>query len=192
MSNYVEAAEWWRVPAPQLHVNKYHSIILDRGEMHKAVPDSKNQYLFSETGAGVKPLAIVGTALQIAELLERSSSRSIVSDIKSLQTLYMGVSLYVPKDRFEGVFPLNAVAKGLADFAIGVWGNAVREASQAEQIALFMAKLMKASPKEKQQGNNLFVKFSYLQEEGMFKVGTSRVSCKEIQQQLLAHLPFEK
>jgi len=191
MSNYVEAAEWWRVPAPQLRAGKRHSVILDRGEMTKAVADSKNQYLFSEAGAGVKPLAIVGTALQIVELLEHSNKRSICSQIKGMPHIYMGVSLYEPKKQFEGVFPLNEMAMELFKFAMAVL-NSMRGMSTIEQTARFVAELIKANTKEKQQGKNLFVKFSYLQEDGMFKVGTSNVSCKEIQQQLLAHLPFQK
>lgn len=190
MTKHVEAANWWRVPAPKLEQGKYHSVIIDHGEMVKAVPDSKNRYLFSESGTGVKPLAIVGTALQIVELLERSAKHSIGSDIKELPKLYMGVSLFEPKKRFDGVFPLNQVAMDIFTFGMKVWGN--YKGSKAEKIAHFIADLLKANTASKQKGNLLFVKFSYLQENGMREIGKLQVSCKDLQQLILEQLPVEK
>jgi len=187
MSNYVETAEWWRMPAPLLHLGKYHSVILDRGEMSKAVPSSKNQYLFSEAGAGTKPLVIIGTALQVLELLERHASRSLASDIKALPDIYMGISLYEPKKRFEGVFPLNEVAMDVFKFGIAVWGS-YRD-SKPEKIARFIADLLKSNHKEKQKGRNLCIKFSYLPEDGMVKIAKAQITCKALQKMLLDHLP---
>lgn len=190
MNNHVEAANWWRAPAPELKLGKYHSVITDHGEMTKAVPDSKNRYLFSESGPGVKPLAIIGTALQIVELLERSAKQSIASEIKELPKLYMGISLFEPKKRFDGVFPLNLVAMDIFNFGMKIWGD--YKGSKAEKIARFIADLLKAKTSNKQQGNLLFVKFSYLREEGMREIGKSQMSCTAIQKLILDQLPLDK
>ncbi|WAH58889.1 hypothetical protein LZ023_04740 [Pseudomonas silvicola] len=187
MSNYVDSAEWWRAPQPQLHLGSYHSIILDHGEMTKAVPDSKNQYLFSEVGAGVKTLATVGTALQIVELLERTASRSIVNSVDKLSDIYMGIALYEPKQRFEGVFPLNEVAMDFMKFGIAAWAH--HRDSKPEKVARFIAELLKAPVREKQKGRNLIVKLSYLPEKGMSKIASGKISCKALQKMILDHLP---
>ncbi|EDK9895141.1 hypothetical protein CK374_23985, partial [Salmonella enterica subsp. enterica serovar Typhi] len=44
----------WREPKPVVKEGKYYSLIMDRGELQKAVKSSSNNYLFSEKGAGVK------------------------------------------------------------------------------------------------------------------------------------------
>jgi hypothetical protein len=179
MSNYVERAEWWRIPAPQVHQGKYFSVIQDRGELTKALPSSKNQYLFSETTAGVKPLAIIGTALQIMELLQRSASRSIVSEIRTLPDIYMGISLYAPRSRFEGLFPANEVMMELYKYA-----SSFIPIPPGVKVGKFFSKLiadlLKADAAKKQQGRNLFVKFSYLPENGMVKVGQGSLSCQAL------------
>lgn len=190
MTKHVEAANWWRVPAPELKLGKYQSVIIDNGELTKAVPDSKNRYLFSNTPTGAKSLAIVGTALQIVELLERTAKHSIASEIKDLQSLYMGVSLFEPKKRFSGVFPLNELAKEITDVSFKVWLG--YPDSKLEKLTKFINWLLKATAREKQVGRLLYVKFSHLPEDGMFAIGKSQVSCKEIQKQILDHLPDTK
>lgn len=96
----------WREPKPVVKEGKYYSLIVDRGELQKAVKSSNNDYLFSEKGAGVKPLALVGSPVDIIEFMLQNETRGIENHIKELPNIYMGVTYYKPKQRFTGLFPL--------------------------------------------------------------------------------------
>lgn len=71
-----EVISLWREPAPVITEGEYSSVILDRGELKKAVPDSKNEYIPSEKGAGTKPIVLVGTYLQIIDFLKKKIKKS--------------------------------------------------------------------------------------------------------------------
>ena len=97
----------WRVPAPVVKEGKWSSLIEDRGQLKKAIADSNSNYLFSEAGAGVQPLAIIGTRAEIAAYLIGKKDKKVVNKIPSLPDIYMGVSPYVHGDRFRGLFPVH-------------------------------------------------------------------------------------
>ncbi len=187
MSANIKPVQWWRVPSPQLHLGKYNSIIVDQGELKQARASSNGDYHpFSESGVGVLPLAIIGTPLQIVELLQRQAKFSIVNQIKELPEIYVGISIYKPKDRFSGVFPVKQVAQDIIKFGLAVWG-AYRD-SPAEKLAKFVADLLNANKGKEPDGHALFLKVSYLPEDGMVKLGKGSVSFPDIQKHLLAHM----
>lgn len=62
----------------------YGSVIVDRGELVNAVPDSAGNWRFTERGAGVKPIVCVGTAGQIVDHMMKYKNRIIRSDLESL------------------------------------------------------------------------------------------------------------
>lgn len=64
----------WREPAPVVKEGKFFSVIQDRGTLQKAVKNSNNEFLFSEKGAGVKPLVLIGSPVEIFEYLEKKSN----------------------------------------------------------------------------------------------------------------------
>ncbi|MCT6980727.1 phage major capsid protein, partial [Salmonella enterica subsp. enterica serovar Oranienburg] len=94
----------WREPKPVVKEGKYYSLIMDRGELQKAVKSSNNNYLFSEKGAGVKPLVLIGSPVEISEFMLQNKTRSIENHIKGLPDIYIGVTKYKPKQRFTGLF----------------------------------------------------------------------------------------
>lgn len=105
----------WREPKPVVKEGKYYSLIMDRGELQKAVKSSSNNYLFSEKGAGVKPLVLIGSPVEISEFMLQNKTRSIENHIKGLPDIYMGVTKYKPKQRFTGLFPLQDILTQTVD-----------------------------------------------------------------------------
>ncbi|WP_397450657.1 hypothetical protein [Pseudomonas sp. NA-150] len=168
----------WRVSAPTLHLGKYQSIIIDRGELKKAVAGSNNHYLFSETGVGVQSVVIVGTPLQVTEFLLNNQTRGFESQIKSLQEIYMGISPYTPKTRFSGVFPLNELLASVAGFLTNLlptpnWATLI---GAPDQLKSLKSAINKLSDKDKAKGQLLYVKFSYLPEDKMQSIGKGKIS----------------
>jgi hypothetical protein len=172
----------WRVPAPVLHSGKYGSVIIDRGELKKAVAASNNHYLFSETGPGVQPLVMVGTELQIMEFLLTRQQHGITSQIKSLPDIYMGISLFTPRARFAGTFPIGDTLVAVASYFASVipvpdWVSLAASPTSLEAIRKSIVGLSDA---KKQAGKLLYVKFSYLPEDGMEKIAKGSVSFKQV------------
>jgi hypothetical protein len=172
----------WRVPAPILRAGKYGSVIIDRGSLKKAVAASNNHYLFSETGAGVQSLAIVGTALQVTEFLLDHQQRGIESQIKGLSGIYMGISPYKPNEQFSGVFPANQLLASVAGFLGSLiptpdWSAIL---GAPDQLATLKKAINGLKVADKAKGDMLYVKFSYLQEDKMVLIGSGKASFKDI------------
>jgi len=172
----------WRVPAPELKQGKYFSIIIDHKQLKKALPGSSGNYLFSEKGAGVQSLAIIGTPAQITEFLLKHQQKSVESQIKSLPKIYMGISPFKPKERFTGVFPMSDVLTNVAGlltstFPAPDWTTII---GAPDQLNSLLKNLNGISDPAKAKGNLLYMKFSYLPEDKMVEVGTGKVSFKEV------------
>jgi len=97
----------WREPAPVVKEGKFFSVIQDRGTLQKAVKNSNNEFLFSEKGAGVKPLVLIGSPVKIFEYLEKNQTRGIENHLQETPEIYMGITKYVPHKRFNGLFPIQ-------------------------------------------------------------------------------------
>ncbi|EKY4302448.1 TPA: hypothetical protein H2S96_004284 [Salmonella enterica] len=108
ISGVAQAGEigMWRESEPIVKNGKYYSVILDRGELKKAVKGSDNTYHFSEKGAGVKSLVLIGSASDVSEFMFKNATSGIDNDIKELPDIYIGVAPYRPEERFSGLFPL--------------------------------------------------------------------------------------
>lgn len=176
----------WREPKPVVHKGKYYSLIVDRGELQKAVKNSNSDYLFSEKGAGVKPLVLVGSPVEISEFLFQNESRGIENHINQLPDIYMGVANYKPKNRFTGLFPLQDVLTQTIDqVSKFVPGTYITDAAGAPSDLKALKKAILAMKhKDKSSNNILYVKFSYLPEDGMVKVGRKTVSFGRILEQM--------
>lgn len=172
----------WRVPAPVLHNGKYGSVIIDRGQLKKAVAASNNHYLFSETGPGVETLTVVGTPLQIMEFLLSRPSHGIENRIKSLPDIYMGIAPFKPREQFSGIFPIGDTLVAVAGYFASVipvpdWVTLVASPTSLEAMR---KSIMGLSDAQKQKGDLLYVKFSYLKEDGMHKIATKSITFKQI------------
>ncbi len=175
----------WRVPAPVVKQGKYSSVIEDRGVLKKAIADSNNNYLFSEAGAGVQPLAIIGTREEITAYLIGKKGQKVINKIGSLPDIYMGVSPYVPGDRFKGLFPANdfgiqlfsQLAKFFPDVAklsVPPFVEAAGLPGDAKELLGVLEKFNKE--KGESLGNLVYLKLSYLPEDAMTKVASHEIS----------------
>lgn len=177
-----EPAGLWRAPAPVLQSGSHYSVILDRGVLKKAIADSRNDYLFSETGAGVQSLVLIGTSTQLIEFLINHKDRLIDNKINELPDIYMGIAPYVPQSRFSGLFPLGDavtdIISQLTNFIPG-GGNWRDIASIPGTLSGLKSGIDKLSDPQKQSGKVLYVKFSYLPEDRMIKLGRGSVSLKQ-------------
>lgn len=179
----------WRVPAPVTRQGKYSSVIEDRGVLKKAIADSNNNFLFSETGPGVQPLAIIGTREEIAAYLISKKGQKIVNKIATLPDIYMGVSPYLPGDRFKGLFPVNdfgiqlfsQLAKFYPDVArlkVPLFVEAAGLPGDAKELLSVLDAFN--SSKGETLGNVVYLKLSYLPEDQMTKVGSKEISLAAI------------
>ncbi|MCU5771541.1 hypothetical protein N5923_02405 [Erwiniaceae bacterium BAC15a-03b] len=177
------AAEMWREPIPVIKEGKYYSLIVDRGELHKAMKSSKNEYLFSEKGAGVKPLVLIGTPVEITEFLLKNETRGIENEIAELPEIYMGITKYVPRKRFTGLFPLNDLLITAVEQAQKFlpFGTIITDAAGVPgDLKALYDSLEKLQQTQKASGQILYVKFSYLPEDGMTQIGSKTISFGKI------------
>lgn len=177
----------WREPAPIVKEGKYYSLIVDRGQLQKAVKNTNNDYLFSEKGNGIKPLVLIGSPVEISEFLLKNETRGIENHIKELPDIYMGITNYVPQKRFTGLFPLHdlltkSVEQALKFVPVGtILTDAAGIPSDLNEMYDVVKQLKN---KDKSDGKLLYVKFSYLPEDGMKKVGRKTVSFGKILKQM--------
>ncbi|HET7408921.1 MAG TPA: hypothetical protein VFJ13_01850 [Paracoccaceae bacterium] len=116
------SADMWRVPASKVKKGGGGSVIQDNGMLRHAVTASSGNYLFSEVGAGVMPLALIGMWHEIGPWLEKNGNRGIENLIGDLPDIHMGMCYYTPGQRYKGLFPLHDSAAALAKGAIGLGG----------------------------------------------------------------------
>jgi len=175
----------WRVPAPVVKEGKYSSVIEDRGVLKKAIADSHSDYLFSETGAGVQPLAIIGTRTQIAAYLIGKKNQKVVNKIASLPDIYLGISPYVAGERFRGLFPANdfgiqlfsQLAKffpNVANLNVPPFVDAAGLPGDAKELLAVLDKFNKAQGEP--QSGIVYLKLSFLPEDKMTKVASKELS----------------
>jgi hypothetical protein len=175
----VASADLWRISAPVCKTGKYYSVIEDRGTLQKATANSQNNYDFSATGAGVKPLVIIGTPVQIVAYLHSKHQRVIVNSIPQLPQIYMGISLYKPQDRFTGLFPVHDFMKEVA-----LYLSSFIPAPDVYNITNISGPLGDAIKRyhesKKSTGSLLYLKLSYLPEDNMVRVGQGKVSFMQL------------
>lgn len=182
----------WRIPAPEIKNGKYNSLIVDNGRFTKAIPDSKNNYLFSEAADGkvseaIKPIALIGTLSEITNYLIENKNKKIINKISQLNEIYVGISIYKPGDRFQGVFPLQDFGVKLFSQIVSFYpefsGLKVPAFTEAGGIPGTIKDLISTILKMKVNDDSdaksdsiLFLKISYLQEDGMTFVATNELS----------------
>src|SRR5690554_1119056 len=97
------SADMWRVPASRVVFGSAGSVIQDNGVLRHASPSSiTGNYLFSEVGAGIQPLALIGRHHEIATWLAKRRETAIENRISDLPDIYMGMCYYTPGQRYKG------------------------------------------------------------------------------------------
>ncbi|MCU8068044.1 hypothetical protein L5L78_23605 [Shewanella sp. SM34] len=177
--NYVT---FWRDPSTIVTQGNFFSIMQVTEDMKKAIKDSKGQYLFSEVGAGIKAIVLIGTSVQVFNYLEENSSVYIENQIKELPEIYVGVANYIKKAKYIGLFPLQDILVQAVNQASAFTpGNIVTDAGGVPQNLKGLYDVTHAmSSKEQSVGQLIYVKISYFKEDKMELVGKSRISLGNI------------
>jgi hypothetical protein len=190
------AADFWRVPASVVKVVGGGSVIQDRGVLRHAVP-SGGQYLFSEKGAGVQSLALIGLWNEVLNFLAGRPQGGIENRIVDLPEIYMGVSYYRPGQRFTGLFPVLDAVRDISGQLVGLAGGglgnvlpgptgvvqsafsnvlsaigAVKDGKDALQPVL---QGQAKKPNMRLATQEVYIKFSYLPEGSMKPIGRGRI-----------------
>lgn len=193
------SADIWRVPASKVKKGGAFSVIQDNGVLRHAITASSGNYLFSEVGAGVMPLALIGLQHEIAEWLASYGDRAIENRIGELPDIYMGMCYYTPGQRYKGLFPLHDAAAQVTKGAIGIAGafvpqatglaGAVADTGKGASTAVKMFKTIfgggeKSSPGRSPGTHPVYVLFTYLpsvRDKQMVRLGSGVVKFKDIE-----------
>lgn len=186
----------WRVPSPIIKDGKYGSLIVDSGELRKAVASSDNNYLFAESESGAsteatKPLAIIGSVAEIAAYLIENKNRKVVSRIKGLSSIYIGLTKYIPKSQFLGLFPLQDFGVKIFSQVVGFYPDlaglkvppfveAAGIPGSIKELLEVILKLKRDDDKSANTSNLYFLKISYLPEDGMIEYKGNEFSFAEL------------
>ncbi|EEB5174100.1 hypothetical protein S479_23705 [Salmonella enterica subsp. enterica serovar Newport] len=186
----------WRVPSPQIINGKYFSLIVDSGDLKKAITDSKNNYLFAESKDGfsteaIKPLAFIGTLSELTIFLMMNKDKKVVNLIPQLKYLYIGMSKYKPVHRFSGVFPVQDVGVKLFSQLISIYpdlsGLKVPVFIESAGIPGTLKELVESITKMKTSDDTnaksediYFLKISYLPEDGMMTIFNNTLSFSQL------------
>lgn len=137
-------------------------------------------------GNSTKPLVLIGTPIEVSEFLIKNQTRGIENHIKELPDIYIGITDYVPRQRFTGLFPLHdLLSKSVEQISIFLPGSVVTDtAGIPVDIKEMYDVIKKLKHQEKADGKLLYVKFSYLPEEGMKKVGRKTISFGKVLKQM--------
>jgi hypothetical protein len=187
-------ARWFRETPAQVHVVGS-SVIEDLGTLVNAHYASGGWFLFSEVGAGVRPLVLLGTIWEIRTCL-RKWGKGIKNIIEELPEIYMGVDLYKPGERFKGLFPkqaaILALTKGITGIGIGGLTSEVvglgagisdivgfAKSQSGVDWYSYMGGGRKARSRLKKAGL-IYVKFHYLRWKGARLIGKRKVSSQQL------------
>jgi len=188
------AADIWRVPASVVKLGSAMSVIEDRGMLQHASTASNGQYLFSETGAGVRPLALIGLWHEVLNFLAKRPGSGIDNRIGELPDIHLGVCFYRPGQRFTGLFPVHDAIASITSQVVGIasggLGNLVPGSSHPVQMGLSAVNNVLGAVKDgkealqpvvgkkprppnmKLASNEVYIKIGYLPESGMKRIGT--------------------
>ncbi|GGC23695.1 hypothetical protein GCM10011363_45290 [Marivita lacus] len=194
-------AAMYRVPTPRISSGGGFSVILDRGELRGASRGGEC-FLFSEAGAGVESLVLIGTLPELKDWSDRYAKYRIENRISELPEIYMGMCPYVPGKRFKGLFPVNDFVVAMVHKSAGIGGamlpsgviGSLGEGLRGESVADIAAELIGKGiegskrlrrsvfglPKKPQKDLTFYVKINYLQEDDMHFIGNRVIQVPQL------------
>ena len=178
--------DMYREVRGQLHAGAAGAVIEDRGHLHRALPAGSGDFLFSEAGAGVRALVLIGLWNETLNWLAKHGGKALDNTIKTLPDIYMGITYYRPGERFKGLFPVHAVVNQVAGAITGmVPGTTLTDVAGAVGDIREAGKRMhifggKSSKQAALSTTPVYIKFHYLQGTGMTRIGSGRVSFTDI------------
>lgn len=168
------------------------AVIQDNGVLTPTMRASNGCYLFSEVGAGVKPLVILGHKLNVYAYLLANDEQEIENRIEDLPGIYLSVEPYKPGARFVGLFPLHdavkALVQGAAAFAPGSeltdLVGAVKDIKESVEFTQGKWSATTTSKAPPAKVGEIYVRLHYLQATGAVKIAEKKVSFRFIYEAL--------
>ena len=192
----------WREPVSIVRKGGGFSVIQDDGRLLKAIKASNNKYLFSEKGMGTKALVLIGTPVQVMHYFAKNASTGIDNRLKDLPEVYMGITKYVPAERFTGLFPLedffSQFVKQIAldylpvNTGFDSLNDMLDAMANAQGLKEQLDWIAEQEIDDSQYNQLLYVKFTYMPEDGTFLVGKGKVSFSMIEDVFVQRLPWIK
>jgi len=184
------AAYMYRIKKGKVHASGS-AVIEDRGYLYRAASAGDKNFLFSERGAGVDEMALVGTRQEIMIWLGQHYLHRIENRIADLPDIFLGVEPYVPGQRYKGLFPLHDTLKAIFDSSVGIFGpgntstDIIGGANDLKAALEFKPEIghseRRTPPK---YSGELYIKFSYLQGEKMEWIASNQISLKTVRELL--------
>ncbi|NMG71647.1 hypothetical protein [Parazoarcus communis] len=180
------AADMWRVPASKVHKVGTLSFVQDSGVMTHAATASNGNYLFSEVGAGTKPLALIGMWHEVINFLAQRPTAAIENRILDLPDIYMGACFYRPGERFKGLFPIHDTIQQLTEgLAAMTPGNTVTDVGGliGEGVSAIhkQVKTRQRPPAISMASTPVVVTFTYLPAKDVELIGTGTADFQTLQ-----------
>lgn len=179
-------ASMWRVPASKVGQVGRMSFVQDNGVMRSAVTAGDGFYWFSEVGAGVKPLVLVGTVDEITEFLMNHKTSGINNTVADLPELYMKVAPARKGVRYVGLFPIHDFVSQLVDklggFVPGSTltdiGGALKDLKEAiMDLPTYKKAFSFSKAKSKPLSPNTFAVFwTYTPDKDFVKIGSGKIN----------------
>lgn len=178
-----------QVPVTQLYrqtksvviSGKYGSVLQVNGRPGVAIPNSYGDFLFSKKGAGLRPLVVVGNCATLIGYFN-SKKNAINNTIQELPNIYMKIEPYAPKKEYQGLYPLQEGVSSFSKSGLGfVPGSVITDLGGAigDQISTGVD-ISRHYRKKKAKTDLLYIKFHYLREKGMVKMGEGKMSFQTI------------
>lgn len=169
------------------HSTGSYSMVKAAGELRRAYT-ANGTYLFSEAGAGIHPIVLLGHPSQLRKWLEDNHSREIRNKIGDLPNIYMSVCKYVADER-KVVAPIGDAVQNIVGFmtnllpssmladVVGNVADMIEYGSgKKSKISSFFGfksgkKSQELKPADVQETDLLYVRIHYLKEGCAVKIG---------------------
>ncbi|MDY7003254.1 MAG: DUF4157 domain-containing protein [Cyanobacteriota bacterium] len=144
----VPPATMWRIPNSEVRPGKYGAVIEDRGKLQKAIrASSSGDYLFSKSGAGTKPLVLIGAKKAIKDFLRDNSEKGIKNEIAELPEIYMNISYYQAGQQYRALFPVEESFQNITENLVtGVGAEAIGEKFAPQGTESEIGSLLNSQP----------------------------------------------
>lgn len=182
--------------------------VIRKNESLTKAPSTNGRFVFSNVGAGIRPLALIGTWDQLMYSLSAYPGdriENLVTGLGSAKGIFMSVKPYVPGKPYSGLFPLHdavsAVVTGAVGLAAGAvpggvvngdvlencWGHILNDTAAVATDGHSIGKQLfgGSSGVNLKRAGELYVRFHYLKDKKMVRIGKNVVYYRGIKALLM-------
>ena len=183
----------WRASAPLVQKGQFFTFFEKKESLKKAIKASDGKsFLFTEKGAGVCPLVIIGTPLQILiEVANQADMDSQINNqIEDLPVIFYGISPYVEKGPYKALTPLHDFMGRFLTEITGFLPSGNIADTVGRSLKFFEVLKNLTVGHQGADSNFMELKFSYIKEPGMIELKSGGIKFKEILEFLRKNIPL--